>query len=615
MFLLNEVRFSTLNQLLNDRLVKSFNANQLIWICKSQFFDGMEAFRDQQTCNYVIHIQRFNKQRCPTAELFLTAFGFFRFCQNINIPTRQLASQTDILPTTANSQRKLLIRHNHFYATGFFIHHHLADFSRRQRIHYKSSGLRAPRDDINLFALQFGHNGLHTGTTHTNASPDRIDRRITRNHGHFGARTRVTRNGFNFNNAIINFWHFLRKQLGQKGRMRAGKENLRSTRLITHIVDIGAHAIRVTERFTRDQLITSQQRFCRTNFNQQIAVFGPLNGAVYNFTHAVLEFVILALAFIFTHALHNHLLGGLRGNTPKINRGQRIDQVFACLNFWAKLTGNGERNLRIFIFHFIHHFRPTGQAHITCLAVDGSTNVLFVPIFGASGFLDRLLHGFQHFFTLNTFLARDSVCNQQKFRTGNRGIHTLSSPKQAALSMHLGPGRIVIILLGGISAGRRLHHTGTSFNQSICQHQPCTPEFFQRQGNFRAIIQTHPRNSSIRPQNHTRKAAAPIYRQQNFCLGLVPGKAVPVLRTGKGPIYSGRGNFQRPRPRNGVFNIQHGTYRVADPLTIFHINQGTIFAIRHDLHGRTLTPQHSNTHNLITHILNGRGYQRSNASF
>ena len=41
------------------------------------------------------------------------------------------------------------------------------------------------------------------------------------------------------------------------------------------------------------------------------------------------------LALVFAHALHDHLLGGLRGDAAEIDRRQRIDDELAELDLRA----------------------------------------------------------------------------------------------------------------------------------------------------------------------------------------------------------------------------------------------------------------------------------------
>ena len=175
---LHQEGVGTPDQLFRHGLIKPFDIRQLIHRHKGQFFDGVEPFLHQQAGNHVIHIQRLNEQAGAPAEFLLAALGFLGLGENINVPPGQLARQTHILPAPTNGQAQLVIRHHHLNAPGLLIHHHLGDFSRRQRIHHECRGLGRPGDDIDLLALQFRDNGLHARTTHPHAGTHRIDRAV-----------------------------------------------------------------------------------------------------------------------------------------------------------------------------------------------------------------------------------------------------------------------------------------------------------------------------------------------------------------------------------------------------------------------------------------------------
>src|SRR5690606_35553293 len=104
---------------------------------------------------------------------------------------------------------------------------------------------------IDLFALQLGHHGLHTATTHTNASADRNDGAIRRSHGNLGAAARIAGNRADGDDTIIDFRHFLHEELGHELGMGAAEENLRATLFAAHVIDVGANAVAIAEHFAR----------------------------------------------------------------------------------------------------------------------------------------------------------------------------------------------------------------------------------------------------------------------------------------------------------------------------------------------------------------------------
>ena len=123
------------------------------------------------------------------------------------------------MSATADSKAQLLVRHDNLNALNIFIQHHFRHFGRGQRVNDKRGRILRPRNDVDLFALQFIDNRLHAAAAHAHASPDRINARVAGNHGNFCAAARVARDGANFDDAIINFRHFLAEQFRHESRV------------------------------------------------------------------------------------------------------------------------------------------------------------------------------------------------------------------------------------------------------------------------------------------------------------------------------------------------------------------------------------------------------------
>ena len=367
--------------------------------------------------------------------------------------------------------------------------------------------------------------------------------------------------------------------------MRAAEEHLRAARLFAHIIDIGPHPIAVAKGLPRDQLITPQQRLGAADLHQQIAVFGPLDYAVDDLAHAVLELVILLLALIFAHALHNHLLGGLCGNPPEIDRRQRIDEMPAQLDIGLELAGDMQRNLRLLVLHHLDRLGVAAQAHIAGLAVDGGTNILLMPVFGAAGLLDGLLHGFEHLVTVDRFFARDGVGNEKKFGAGDGRVH----------------GKSLVGLFGG-----------GEINQSIRQHQLGATNISKRQFMLQLAL-TQASHGGVRREDHPGHPLAAIDGNGELHAREMPGKPVPILHPRQRPINPGGADLQRPPAGDRVIHIHHGTDIAADPLAILNADLRTIGPIRHDLHGRPLPAQHRHPHQLIAEISDARLHNSRNS--
>ena len=121
--------------------------------------------------------------------------------------------------------------------------------------------------------------------------------------------------------------------------------------------------------------------------------------------------------------LHDHLLGGLRGDAAEIDRGQGVDQMAADLDVWLELAGDVERDLRLLVLHDLHRLGPARQANVAVLAVDGGADVFLGAVFRAAGLLDGLLHRLDHLLAVDRLLTCDGVGNQEQFGAGDGGIH------------------------------------------------------------------------------------------------------------------------------------------------------------------------------------------------
>ena len=105
----------------------------------------------------------------------LAAFGFFLLRQYIDVPASKLRSETDILAAPSDGKGQLLIRHHNLDALLVFVEHDFGDFRRRQRIHHEGGDVGRPWNDVDLLALQFGHDRLHTRAPHADAGADGVD--------------------------------------------------------------------------------------------------------------------------------------------------------------------------------------------------------------------------------------------------------------------------------------------------------------------------------------------------------------------------------------------------------------------------------------------------------
>src|ERR1700735_5160157 len=97
--------------------------------------------------------------------------------------------------------------------------------------------------------------------------------------------------------------------------------------------------------------------------------------------------------------------------------------MFSVLDFRLKLAGDVDRDLRFLVLDRFHRLGPARQAHVAGLAVDRGADVLLVPVLGAAGLLDGLLHRLEHLLAVDRLFPRDGIGDQEQFGAGNGGVH------------------------------------------------------------------------------------------------------------------------------------------------------------------------------------------------
>ena len=132
----------------------------------------------------------------------------------------------------------------------------------------------------------------------------------------------------------------------------------------------------------RNGLVAPDNALRTAQIDRDITEIGPLDDTVHDFGDAILVFLVLALALGFTHFLHDHLLGGLRGDTAEINRGQRIDDKIANRSAFLHSLRLLRRYLSNLVLNFVDHFEIPGKLDVAALAVD------FCPTSCSSPYLD-----------------------------------------------------------------------------------------------------------------------------------------------------------------------------------------------------------------------------------
>src|SRR6516165_6469071 len=413
-------------------LVETLDPGELLFVHRGKLLDRVEAFRSEQLADHLVDVERLDEQLGAFFEFGLPVLRFLLLGDDVDVPAGELRSEPDILSAPADGKRKLLVGDDHFHALAVLVEHDLSDFGGRQRVDHEVGGVRRPRDDVDLLALQLVDHGLHARTAHADAGADRINRRIPGNHRDFRARTRVARHCLHLHDAVVDFRHFLREQLGHELWMRAREKYLRPARLAAYVVDESADAVAVAERFSRQHFVSAHDRLAAAEIDDHVAVFDPLDDTVDDIGNAVLVLLILPVALGLAHLLHDHLLRRLGGDAAIFERRQGLGDVVADLSGGVALFRLFERDLRRVVFDLIHHQEQTRQSHLAGLWIDLGADFGLAAIARACRLLDRILHGGDDDVAVDRLLAGDRLGDLQQFEPvgadGHRSFSFVLSP-------------------------------------------------------------------------------------------------------------------------------------------------------------------------------------------
>src|SRR6202040_922481 len=282
-----------------------------------------------------------------------------------------------------------------FDAALLLVHHHFGDLGRGERNDHESRRIGRPRDDVDLFALQLADDRLDPAAAHPDAGADRIDAAVARNDRNLGAAAGVAGHCLDLDYPVVNLRDFLREQLCHELRVGARQKDLRAARLLSDVVDKGAHPLALAEAFARQELVAAQHRLGAPEIDDDVAEFDALHEPVDDLADPVLEFEELPLALGVADLLDNYLFRGLRGDAAKIDRRERVGNEIADLGLGVQPLSIGQRNLRRLVFDDIGDLAKAQQPDLAAVAVDFGADIVILAIFGAARLLDRLLHRLQ----------------------------------------------------------------------------------------------------------------------------------------------------------------------------------------------------------------------------
>ncbi len=302
--------------------------------------------------------------------------------------------------------------------------------------------------------MQLVNHSLHPRPAHADAGADRIDRRIPRDDCDLGPRARVARDRLYLDDAVIDFRHLLREELGHELRMRPREENLRTARLTPHIVDVGADAISVAEQFTWQQLVAPYDRLAAAEIGDDVAVLNAFDDTIDDVADAILEFLVLAVAFGIAHLLDDHLLCRLGRNASIFEWRQRLGDVIA--HSGSRITSPRILNADVdrVVFDLICDKQQARQPHLASLRIDFGAHLGFAPITRAGRLLNGVLHSGDDDAAVDRLFSGDRIGDLQQFEPIRADDHRSFSFRLTRCRRCSGSVFICLALTGSVIVAR-----------------------------------------------------------------------------------------------------------------------------------------------------------------
>src|SRR5690606_24320306 len=174
--------------------------------------------------------------------------------------------------------------------------------------------------DIDSLVAQLARDPLDARTSHAHAGTYRVNSPVIGAHNNLCPGTWVACSRLDLDYFFSNLRHLDLEQLDEHLRRSPAEQQLRTSRLGTHVQQQSPDAVADTEILAWNHVLTRQQTFRVTAHVDQDAVAGDfLDGAGNQATNLVHVFGNDDVPLGFAYLLHDNLLGGLRGDAAELD--------------------------------------------------------------------------------------------------------------------------------------------------------------------------------------------------------------------------------------------------------------------------------------------------------
>ena len=304
---------------------------------------------------------------------------------------------------------------------GFFIDHDRGDIGRRHRIDDELRRILVPQDDIDPLATEFVGHRLNARSTHADASAHRIDTLVVCAHRDLGAQSRVAGGTDDLDQALADLRHLELEQFDQQRRLGTRDEQLRTTLLGTHVIQIAAQPIAGARGLLRDDLALRHQRLgIVAQIQHDRSAVGTLDDAGDQLADAILVGLDDLRPLGLAHLLNDDLLGGLCRDTAKRNRLDLVFDIIAWLEVGVFGASGRQRDLADGVFEHlglcvIDHQPAPERLVVARLAIDRHADLDLATVLLSSRRCQGRLDGLENDFFFDALLVGYRINHEQDF--------------------------------------------------------------------------------------------------------------------------------------------------------------------------------------------------------
>src|SRR5262249_19659210 len=234
---------------------------------------------------------------------------------DVYAPTRELGGQPHVLTLLPDGERQLLVLDDDFHDPLFFVHDGDAlDLRGAERVGHEDDRIFRPLDDVGRPAAKLTDDCLDARPLHADTRADGVHVALARIDSHLRAVAGLADRAANHHGAVVDFGDLLLEQFDQQRRIGSRQHNLRTLRTAVHALDDRADALAGRVAFSPRLLLAREHGFDPADFDDQVAAFEPLHGAVDHLADALVVLGEDIFAFGFANLLEDHLLRRLCGN-------------------------------------------------------------------------------------------------------------------------------------------------------------------------------------------------------------------------------------------------------------------------------------------------------------